>query len=109
MDDREERIRRRAHQIWEEEGRPVGQEADHWRRAAQEIDGERGRAGNGGDIARGGLDPEAMATAPGGLGTGLQPGGTKPGGGPAAGAGSIGIGGASAAGKPAANRKRTKR
>jgi hypothetical protein len=36
--------------------------------------------------------------APGGLATGLQPGGTAPGGGPAASAGSIGTGGASTGG-----------
>ena len=27
---REERVRRRAHAIWEREGRPVGQDARHW-------------------------------------------------------------------------------
>jgi len=42
-DDREERIRRRAHQIWEEDGRPVGQEAEHWKRAVREIDGDTGQ------------------------------------------------------------------
>jgi hypothetical protein len=43
MDDREDRIRRRAHQIWEEEGHPDGQEAEHWKRAVREIDGDTGR------------------------------------------------------------------
>jgi hypothetical protein len=32
-DDLEERIRARAHAMWEEEGRPDGREADHWERA----------------------------------------------------------------------------
>ncbi|MCG6112973.1 MAG: DUF2934 domain-containing protein [Paracoccus sp.] len=35
---RDDLIRARAHQIWEDEGRPEGQEADHWTRAAAELD-----------------------------------------------------------------------
>ena len=43
-DNREARIRERAHAIWEEEGRPEGQEREHWERAAAEVDAEeRGR------------------------------------------------------------------
>ncbi|MBP2315646.1 DUF2934 domain-containing protein [Azospirillum soli] len=38
--DREERIRRRAHEIWEREGRPEGQHDAHWARACAEIDDE---------------------------------------------------------------------
>ncbi|MBZ9674953.1 DUF2934 domain-containing protein [Mesorhizobium sp. ES1-1] len=37
-DDRQERIRKRAHQIWEEEGQPAGHHERHWRQAAQDID-----------------------------------------------------------------------
>lgn len=37
---REDRIRRRAYEIWEQEGRPPGCEAEHWQRAAAEIDRE---------------------------------------------------------------------
>jgi Protein of unknown function (DUF2934) len=33
----DERIRRRAYEIWEREGRPEGREAEHWRRAAEEL------------------------------------------------------------------------
>ena len=40
MDDRDERIRKRAHEIWEEEGRPEGREYSHWLRARAEIDAE---------------------------------------------------------------------
>ena len=43
--DREERIRRRAHEIWEREGRPEGEHDAHWARACAEIDGED-RAGD---------------------------------------------------------------
>lgn len=37
MSDREQKIRERAHQIWLDEGRPVGREEEHWRRASEEI------------------------------------------------------------------------
>lgn len=40
MDTREERIKRRAYEIWEREGRPTGREQEHWDRAVQEIEGE---------------------------------------------------------------------
>jgi hypothetical protein len=40
MDDRHERIRQRAHEIWEREGRPDGREHEHWDRATKEIDAE---------------------------------------------------------------------
>ena len=37
MDQEEDRIRQRAHQLWEEEGRPEGRAQDHWSRARQEL------------------------------------------------------------------------
>jgi len=48
-DDRDERIRRRAHEIWEREGRPHGKDAEHWERAAREIDGEAAAAAQPGN------------------------------------------------------------
>jgi hypothetical protein len=36
----EDRIRRRAHEIWEREGRPEGRHAEHWARARREIEAE---------------------------------------------------------------------
>lgn len=33
----EEAVRHRAYQIWETEGQPQGQEAEHWRRAEEEL------------------------------------------------------------------------
>lgn len=33
----EERIRRRAHQIWEEGGRQEGRDLEHWLEAEQEV------------------------------------------------------------------------
>ncbi|TIP54858.1 MAG: DUF2934 domain-containing protein, partial [Mesorhizobium sp.] len=37
-DDRHERIRQRAHEIWEQAGRPEGAHMEHWEQAAAEID-----------------------------------------------------------------------
>lgn len=39
-DDRQHRIRQRAHAIWESHGRPDGADRDHWHQATQEIDAE---------------------------------------------------------------------
>lgn len=36
--DRNEMIRARAYEIWEEEGRPAGRESEHWRQAEMELD-----------------------------------------------------------------------
>lgn len=36
MDD-EQRIRERAHAIWEADGRPEGREKEHWQRACREL------------------------------------------------------------------------
>ncbi|CDX31339.1 conserved hypothetical protein [Mesorhizobium sp. ORS 3359] len=37
-DDRHERIRQRAHEIWEQAGRPEGAHEEHWSQATAEID-----------------------------------------------------------------------
>ena len=37
-DDRHERIRQRAHEIWEQAGRPEGAHMEHWDQAVAEID-----------------------------------------------------------------------
>lgn len=42
---REERIGKLAYQIWEEEGRPEGQQEDHWYRASTMVDTEEQAAG----------------------------------------------------------------
>jgi hypothetical protein len=39
-DDRQERIRQRAHAIWEREGRPHGDHERHWHQASADIDAE---------------------------------------------------------------------
>ncbi|TPN76749.1 DUF2934 domain-containing protein [Mesorhizobium sp. CU2] len=38
-DDRHERIRQRAHEIWEQAGRPEGAHMEHWEQATAEVDG----------------------------------------------------------------------
>ncbi len=40
----EDRIRRRAHAIWEREGRPEGRHQEHWEQARREIEAEEGAA-----------------------------------------------------------------
>ena len=40
MNEHEENIRRRAYEIWEQEGRPHGQDMKHWLQAFKEF-GER--------------------------------------------------------------------
>ncbi|WP_087001668.1 DUF2934 domain-containing protein [Rhizobium sullae] len=46
--DREDRIRRRAYEKWEREGRPDGEHERHWQQAEKEIEGEDG-IGHGGE------------------------------------------------------------
>lgn len=52
--DREERIRRRAYQLWEDGGRQEGGAEEHWHRAAQDLDREDAeRSGSAGkDVNR---------------------------------------------------------
>ena len=38
-DDRQDRIRQRAHEIWEKAGRPEGAHQEHWEQATAEVDG----------------------------------------------------------------------
>ena len=39
-DDREERIRQRAYDLWQREGAPEGRDQDHWHEAVAQIDAE---------------------------------------------------------------------
>lgn len=43
--DREDRIKARAHAIWEDEGRPDARSSEHWERAEREIDQEAAQEG----------------------------------------------------------------
>ncbi|MFB2552232.1 DUF2934 domain-containing protein [Ensifer soli] len=40
MDDREHRIRKRAHALWEDDGRPDGRHEHHWQQAEEEFNAE---------------------------------------------------------------------
>jgi hypothetical protein len=105
--DREEKIRQRAHQMWEADGKPDGRDGEHWHRAVREIDG-------GGDGDRTETKAEAdqtlsEASGSSGAASGLQSGGINPGGGPGASQGSIGTGGGSTGGRPSGDLKRANR
>ena len=45
-DDRQDRIRARAYEIWQQKGSPEGHENDHWKEAEQELDAENTGAGS---------------------------------------------------------------
>ncbi|WP_309085207.1 DUF2934 domain-containing protein [Chelativorans sp.] len=114
--EKEEKIRRRAYEIWESEGRPHGREWDHWLQAARELQAEEGGFAEGEDIPEmpedfpegGGGSGEAGGGSS-GLSSGLQPGGTIPGGSPATGEGSIGTGGGSTRRRSTGNAKGAKK
>ncbi len=66
MADREERIRQRAHEIWEMEGRPDGRDQEHWERAHREIDAKSSEIPPGqANEARPPDDPPAGKSKPG--------------------------------------------
>lgn len=44
MTKRDDLIAKRAHEIWEQEGRPHGRDEEHWHRAAEAIAAEEGGA-----------------------------------------------------------------
>lgn len=46
--DKETQIRERAHQIWQEEGRPDGKAEEHWERARRMLDTEDTKASESG-------------------------------------------------------------
>lgn len=67
MDDHDERIRQRAHEIWEEEGRPEGREYSHWLRARadmREADGNAPERASKADIALNTLPPGTVPENP---------------------------------------------
>lgn len=76
--DREHRVRERAYQIWEEEGRPQGRDAHHWQQAAAEF-ADAGQKKTSPDPleARAAGAPEASAAKP-IRGRGLDAAGSAP-------------------------------
>ena len=65
MSERDQKIRQRAYEIWEREGRPDGNHGEHWDRAAREID-EQEAAPAGSPTGTGDMG----SAGPGGLSTG---------------------------------------
>jgi hypothetical protein len=59
-----ERVRRRAYEIWEREGRPEGRDADHWALAKEEIAIEDNLGGTLRPNPSEGPDDEAVRTKP---------------------------------------------
>ncbi|WP_210526172.1 DUF2934 domain-containing protein [Rubellimicrobium arenae] len=56
-DDREQRIRERAHAIWEQEGRPDMRHEEHWHQARREIGDTSEPHGQSGDATDGEHSP----------------------------------------------------
>jgi len=55
MDAREERIKAKAHELWEADGKPEGRDREHWEQAAKLVEEEErvgARAENHPDAAR---------------------------------------------------------
>jgi hypothetical protein len=55
--ERDERIRRRAHEIWEQSGRPENSHEENWAEAAKQIDAELGEE-------RSPIHPETSGSSP---------------------------------------------
>ena len=60
-DDRQHRIRQRAHAIWENHGRPHGADTQHWEQATREIDAEDAAAKKKPARAAAAVKPKAAA------------------------------------------------
>jgi hypothetical protein len=63
-DDIKALITARAHEIWEEQGRPTGRSEEHWRQAERDILGREGGAPGAWARAEGGAEPPAPVEAP---------------------------------------------
>jgi hypothetical protein len=63
VDTLEEKIQRRAYQIWEREGRPEGKQDEHWTWVCQEIAAETDGDGKCSARVRS-AGPDAMRDAP---------------------------------------------
>ncbi|WP_182308694.1 DUF2934 domain-containing protein [Ciceribacter thiooxidans] len=66
--DRDEHVRSRAYEIWEQEGRPDGEHERHWRQASEEFEAGLAASAEATDLPCGAE----------GLATGLQPGSVTP-------------------------------
>ncbi len=62
--ERRERIRERAHEIWEREGRPEGRDVEHWQMAVAEIEAEAAQEADVGAPAAPAAKPRKAKAAP---------------------------------------------
>jgi hypothetical protein len=58
LDAREERIRAKAHDLWEADGRPEGRDREHWEQAAKLVEEEERQA------AKDAADPQSKPNQP---------------------------------------------
>ena len=58
LDAREERIRAKAHDLWEADGRPEGRDREHWEQAAKLVEEEERQA------AKDAADPQSKPGQP---------------------------------------------
>ena len=63
IDDIEERVRRRAYEIWERTGRPSGCEEQHWAQAIQEVAAEDGASEDGAASPQAETEPNLSTVA----------------------------------------------
>jgi len=71
-EDREERIRQRAYQLWEADGSPEGRADDYWHKAAAQIDAATGAGTDASEVAADQTAKRRVAGDP------LQESGTMP-------------------------------
>jgi hypothetical protein len=88
----QERIKQRAYELWEADGRPHGKDAEHWARAERELTQGgagyasaktgNGKASNGASAKAASRSPSAAASKAGagkpGTGAGPRPGSSSP-------------------------------
>jgi hypothetical protein len=58
-EEKEQRVRERAYQIWLDEGQPAGRDREHWRKAEAEVNAETGAPDNASDQSNGSEPPIA--------------------------------------------------
>lgn len=65
MEDREQKIRDRAYELWVADGRPDGRESEHWTQAALELGYDDAAPSESNEIPRGGEEKTGGALSPG--------------------------------------------
>jgi hypothetical protein len=63
MDEKDDRIRVRAFEIWQQAGQPEGSHMEHWHQAMQEIEAEEARGADASQVAIDAQDGSGAAPA----------------------------------------------